>query len=135
VADKARSKLQDILNKKEIQLDRVSEEAQKAATRMKEEMNSMQARHEAAWQRTADAVDRLERETREAQAEKTVAVTARSEQEERMAFLEGENIRLEKAATDADGEAQKKISEMQENVTRELGAKEEEVCGRECLCM
>ena len=53
---------QNLVNKKEAQLDKVTEEAQKAATRMKEEMNSLTARHEAAWQRTADAVDRLERE-------------------------------------------------------------------------
>ena len=49
---------QNLVNKKEAQLDKVTEEAQKAATRMKEEMNSLTARHEAAWQRTADAVDR-----------------------------------------------------------------------------
>ena len=35
---------QNLVNKKEAQLDKVTEEAQKAATRMKEEMNSLTAR-------------------------------------------------------------------------------------------
>jgi hypothetical protein len=42
VAEKACAKLKALLGKKEAQLDRVSEEAQKAATMMKEEMNSLQ---------------------------------------------------------------------------------------------
>ena len=61
----------------------------------------MQARHEAAWQRTADAVDRLESDTREAQAQRDAAVKARAGQEERMAFLESEAARLEKLAASA----------------------------------
>jgi len=44
------------LTKKEAQLVRNQEEAQKAAMRMQEEMTALTARHEAAWQRTADAV-------------------------------------------------------------------------------
>jgi hypothetical protein len=85
----------------------------------------MQARHEAAWQRTADAVDRLESDTREAQAQRDAAVKARTVQEERMAFLENEAARLEKLAASAEEEAQKKINVMKEAVEAELKGKEQ----------
>ena len=85
----------------------------------------MQARHEAAWQRTADAVDRLESDTREAQAQRDAAVKARAGQEERMAFLESEAARLEKLAASAEQEAQKKIHVLKEAVEAELEGKEE----------
>jgi hypothetical protein len=130
VAEKARTKLQHVLQKKEEQLDKISEQAQKASTRMKEEMNSMQARHEAAWQRTADAVDRLEGETRTAQAERDAAVKAREQQEERMALLESENKRLEAAAAEAAGEAQKEVLAAKDGLRTELEGKEQECAKR-----
>lgn len=130
VAEKARTKLQHVLQKKEEQLDKISEQAQKASTRMKEEMNSMQARHEAAWQRTADAVDRLEGETRTAQTERDAAVKAREQQEERMAFLESENKRLEAAAAEAAGEAQKEVLAAQDGLRIELEGREQECAKR-----